>query len=108
MYSKENFGLTIKLLRIEKNKKQIEFSNILEVEQGTVSKIENGQLELSAAQLYMLLDHFKMSANEFKGFLKYHYKKSNKNITEEYVEKTLKEQREANKKGKKITKLKRA
>ena len=100
MYSKENFGLSLKLLRIEKEKNQVDISKVLGVEQGTVSKIENGQLELSAAQLYMLLDHFKMSADEFKVFLKYHYKKSNNNITNNYIEKTLQAQREANKKAK--------
>lgn len=94
MYTKSQMGLAIKSLRKYQLKmSQKEFADILEITQGTISKIENGVLELEAAQMFNMLDKLGVTPNRFKKLIDDLIFELSLNDTEDHIEDILNNQK---------------
>lgn len=70
MYSKENIGKLIKILRKNIFKEnQVTISSSMGISQGQLSKIENGEYEVSAEELFRFLDGTEVNIEVFRSLL---------------------------------------
>ena len=63
MISKKKLGKRIKLLRTSSNLNQVEFSQVLGISQGYISKVESGIAYPSLKALYMINKCFDISTD---------------------------------------------
>ena len=80
-FNRANVGGVIYALRTDFEIGQSQLSRDLGISQGTISKIENGTLELGISLYYDLLKYFKLSSDEFA------------ELVDKYIKATLKAQR---------------
>ncbi|MGI5824446.1 MAG: helix-turn-helix domain-containing protein [Bacillota bacterium] len=75
----------IKELREQKSLTQTELGKILDVEKSTVSKYENGSLDLSSNTISQLCDYFQVSADYLLGRSQHHGNRKDDEEIEEII-----------------------
>ncbi len=67
MFDNKIFGQRLRALRKENHMTQAELGNLLNVTTAQVSDLENGKTATTMARLYILCDHFHVSADYLLG-----------------------------------------
>ena len=68
MFSKEEFGLRLKKLRLQRQENQSALAEILGVSVAQISEIENGNKSTTLEKLALICEHYQVSADYLLGF----------------------------------------
>ena len=67
MFQKEKFGMRLRALRKAKGESQTVLADLLDVSVAHISEMESGKKTTSLERLYLLCDHFQVSADYLLG-----------------------------------------
>ena len=68
MFSKEEFGLRLKKLRLQRQENQSALAEILGVSVAQISEIENGNKSTTLEKLALICEHYQVCADYLLGF----------------------------------------
>ena len=68
LFSKEEFGLRLKKLRLQRQENQSALAEILGVSVAQISEIENGNKSTTLEKLALICEHYQVSADYLRGF----------------------------------------